>query len=229
MKRLLVLCDDIWHPADVIEKGLDMLETEELKLDFVRTAKDILTPEMIAQYPLIFCCKGNTINAANTAPWFEKDVTEVGPKELKEYVENGGTYVAVHAGSDVNPEWVPQEPKFYEEAKAYNELVGCSFESHPPRCRMDVHIVAKDHPLMEGVTDFSERDEQYHMKMLKEDYTLLMESTTEEGGTVPCGWMFPVGRGTVIVITPGHTLAILKNPAYQQVFRNIIHEYLLKE
>ena len=226
MKRVLVLCDDIWHPAEVIRKGLEPLEAAnpEVVFDFVETAKDILTTEMMGDYPVIFCCKGNTINAANTAPWFEPGVTEVGPGEFKEYVEKGGIYVALHAGSDVNPEWVPEG--FREEAARYNELVGCRFVDHPPRCLMKVHVTNPSHPLLEGVRDFAERDEQYHLDILTSKADFFLESTTEAGGTVPCGFMFPRGKGQVIVLTPGHTLSMLKNQEYQKILQNILRVYL---
>ena len=32
MQRILVLCDDLWHPAEVIEEGLKGFETGELLL-----------------------------------------------------------------------------------------------------------------------------------------------------------------------------------------------------
>ena len=45
LMKILVLCDDVWHPAEVIEKGIASLHTKEYKFDFVKAAKDILTSE----------------------------------------------------------------------------------------------------------------------------------------------------------------------------------------
>lgn len=81
--KILVLCDDKWHPAEVVEKGMAFLTEEGFELDFVKDAKDILTPEMLRRYPLIVNAKGNVLNCGNDAPWFDNGVTEVGPKELK--------------------------------------------------------------------------------------------------------------------------------------------------
>lgn len=77
MQRILVLCDDIWHPAEVVEKGLLPLAGDRYQFEFVKAAKDILTVEMIAEFPLILCCKGNGVTSGNPAPWFENTVTEV--------------------------------------------------------------------------------------------------------------------------------------------------------
>lgn len=44
MKRILALCDDVWHPAEVIEKGILPLAADRYHFEFVKAAKDILTP-----------------------------------------------------------------------------------------------------------------------------------------------------------------------------------------
>lgn len=66
--KILVLCDDKWHPAEVVEKGMAFLTEEGFELDFVKDAKDILTPEMLRRYPLIVNAKGNVLNCGNDAP-----------------------------------------------------------------------------------------------------------------------------------------------------------------
>ena len=245
MKRILVLYDDIWHPADVIEKGFAALlekvnagAGESYAFDYVKTAKDILLPEMLSQYPLIFCCKGNTINAANTEPWWEDGVTEVGPRELRDYIENGGVYVALHAGSDVNPDWVRQEPKFVDPVVEYQDLIGCRFLGHPPRCLVKVTVVDPSHPLMKGVHDFEARDEQYLLDVTEPNIIPLFDSAPAGGGKLGsdagvaggevsrAGFLISRGKGWVIVTTPGHTLSMLTNPDYQQCLENVIRYYL---
>ena len=68
MKRVLVLCDDLWHPAEVIEKGFALMEGDAYQFDFILAVKDILTPERLAQYPVVINCKSNNVIAANTEP-----------------------------------------------------------------------------------------------------------------------------------------------------------------
>lgn len=43
MEKILLICDDIWHPAEVIEKGLLPLICDRFEVDVVKAAKDILT------------------------------------------------------------------------------------------------------------------------------------------------------------------------------------------
>lgn len=52
-------CDDFWHPGEVIERGLQFLKDDGHILDFVRDAKDILTPDMLAEYPLFINARMN--------------------------------------------------------------------------------------------------------------------------------------------------------------------------
>ena len=36
MQRILVICDDVWHPAEVIEKGIMPFASDDYQFDFVR-------------------------------------------------------------------------------------------------------------------------------------------------------------------------------------------------
>lgn len=66
--KVLVICDDMWHPGEVVERGLQSLSGEGYTFDVVKTAKDILTPEKLTQYDALLIAKSNNVNAANTAP-----------------------------------------------------------------------------------------------------------------------------------------------------------------
>ncbi|MBO6158640.1 MAG: ThuA domain-containing protein [Firmicutes bacterium] len=229
MKRLLVICDDLWHPAEIVKQGFGYLADEKYTFDFVCDAKDILTSEMLSEYPMIFICKGNSINAANQNPWFEQGVTEVCPKELRDYVEKGGILVALHAGSAVHPDWF-EEPKFKAPAQDYVDLIGCRFLGHPPRCAVTYSVVNPEHPIMDGVEDFTERDEHYQLDVTAEFVTTLFESSSETGGAgLPAGFLHVVGNGRVVVLTPGHNLAVWKNPNFQRILKNVMQYYLEQE
>ena len=210
MKVLFVL-DDIWHPAEVIERGLKTFDHEEMEFDLVRTAKDILTPEFIKSYDAMIIAKGNAINAANSAPWFEPTVTECGPKEIAEYVENGGGLVALHAGLCIGKGQVP----------AYTNLVGSYFLDHPLREMTHVHVVG-DHPIVEGVQDFSERDEHYQIAVTEQSAEVFLVTSSEHGGVFPSGYAFERGAGRVVGLTPGHTLAVWSNPEFHKLLKNAI-------
>ena len=214
MKKLLVLCDDVWHPAEVIEKGITPLAEGRYQLDFVKAAKDILTPEMIEEYPLIICCKSNNVTSGNSAPWFENTVTEVMGGEFRRFVERGGAFLAVHSGNVFTGKG--------DGVQEYTDLVGNRFLSHPLRCGV-VLKKAKEHPIMRGVADeFSIRDEHYQIELLAEDADLFLTSHSETGGSQAAGYTREMGRGRICVLTPGHTLSVWRHKEFQRIFLNAV-------
>jgi type 1 glutamine amidotransferase len=189
--------------------GLSALESEEFRLDYVMTAKDILTPERIAEYPVIIVCKSNRVTAANPAPWFEDTVTEVRPQEFGEYVRNGGGYISLHSGNTS------------KEDSEMTKLIGNFFKGHPLRCGVDVKITGK-HPITEGVKDFHIRDEHYAIEVNCDDSTELFRTTSETGGDQPGGYVREMGDGRLCVLTPGHTVDVFYNEEYLKILKNAI-------
>lgn len=209
MYNILVLCDDLWHPAEVIERGIRLIESEEFCFDIVKTAKDILTPKFISQFDLILCCKSNTVNAANTAPWFEDTVTEVGPKEFEDYIRAGHGFIALHSGNVL------------EEGSPFSKLIGNYFNGHPLRCGVDF-VMTANHPITKGVSDFSERDEHYQITVEAPDAVEFFRSRSTTGGEQIAGYVREIGDGRLCVITPGHTLAVWENAEFQHLLTNAI-------
>ena len=209
--KILILCDDKWHPAEVVERGLAFLAEEGHALDFVRDAKDILTPAFLGRYPVVINAKGNALTGANDAPWFEEGVTEAGPEELREYVEAGGGFLSLHAGNSFKA----------EENKAYTDFVGNSFVKHPPRCTVRV-TVDRTHPVTEGVHDFEIRDEHYELEHLAADILPLLSTVSESGGKQTGGYVRSIGKGRLCVLTPGHILSVWENEEYRKLVRNAV-------
>ena len=211
--NVLLVCDDVWHPAEVIERGLKAMDHSGIDFDLVRTAKDILTPAFVRRYDALVNCSGGSINAANSAPWFEPSVTEFGPEEFRDYVKNGGGLVVVHAGLTIGGPTCP--------APAYTEAVGSYFVNHPPREMTHVTITAENE-ITCGAADFSERDEHYQLAVTAEDIEPFMRTESEHGGVCVSGYRRLFGQGRVVVLTPGHTLAVWENRSFQRLFLNAI-------
>ena len=212
MQKILVLCDDLWHPAEVIEKGFEELKDSGFIFEFVRDAKDILTPEMIAEYPLIINCKSYHLTHGNSADWFDPGVTEVGPKEFEEYIKGGGSLLSIHAGNSFTEDHSPE----------FAALIGNLFIKHPPRCEVRVKPVAK-HPVTEGIEAFSIRDEHYEIRLTADDAEVLLESESESGGVQIAGYVRKLGKGKICVLTPGHILSVWQNPMFKKLVINSIN------
>lgn len=214
MQKILVICDDVWHPAEVIEKGMIPLGGENYQFEFVKAAKDILTPKMLEEYPLLICCKSNSVTSGNPAPWFENTVTEVMGAEFRSYVERGGAFLCVHSGNVFMGEG--------DGVREYTEFVGNRFISHPLRCEVTLKKV-KEHPIMCGVKEqFNIRDEHYQIELLAEDADVFLESVSEPGGVQTAGYTRKMGAGRLCVLTPGHTLSVWQNEQFQRIFLNAV-------
>ena len=209
MIPVLVISDDYWHPAEVIERGFRSLSQNDFCFDFVNDAKDILTPEMINSYKVIANCKSNMVNSANQTPWFSEGVTEVGIAEFDAYIKGGGGFLSLHAANTA------------KEKADYGLFVGNIFLGHPPRCTVDVKITGS-HPIVEGVRDFTIRDEHYQIECFAENKAELFTTVSEKGGTQIGGYALERGKGRLCVMTPGHILSVWQHPSYRQLLLNAL-------
>ena len=209
--KVLVLCDDYWHPGEVVQLGLAPLESSNLQFEFVNCCKDILTVEKIRNYPLIINCKMNEITSANNHPWFDEGVTEVAVSDFCDYVENGGGFLSLHAGNAY----------FNDKAEdaAYVNFVGNYFIQHPPRCDMEVRITAQ-HPVTQGVGNFTLRDEHYEIAVVADNAQTICTTHSATGGDQIGGYVREIGKGRMCVLTPGHILDVWHNPEYQKMLIN---------
>ncbi len=206
--KVLVITDDTWHPAEVIEMGLAPLNGN-FDMTYIRTAKDILTPGYLRDFDMMMVCKGDCLNSGNHAPWFEEGVTEVMPRDFRRFVEEGGGFVALHAGN------------CFRRGSAMTELTGSCFLGHPPRCEVSLNFERS--PLTEGAVDFTERDEHYQMEIDAKDIVPFAYSTSSSGERQVAGYtrLLGQGRGRRVyagayldhAFPPFHTKSSGKSPA----------------
>ncbi len=220
MANILVLCGDIWHPAEVIRAGFSALEELYPQMTFVEDAKDLLTAADLAAYDLIICCKGNHLTGGNSVPWFEENVNECTPADLRRYVESGGGFLAVHAGCSFSEGSMPENCR--KPCREYIDLVGCRFVTHPPRCPVAYRVVDGTHPVTAGVEDFCQRDEHYQIELTARDACVLMESASAEAATMPAAYVRQLGSGRLCALIPGHILAVWQDAQFQKLLRNAI-------
>ncbi len=220
MKKILVIYGDIWHPAEVVRTGLSYLTEYYDSMEFVEDAKDMLSAADLSRYDLIINCKGNNLTSGNQSPWFEKGVNEATPADFKRYVENGGGFLAVHAG---NSFFEIGEEHFDLPCREYIDFVGCRFVTHPSRCPVNYQVLPTPHPVTEGVADFVVRDEHYQIEMTAEDARVLMNSSSADGKDMPAAYVREIGQGRLCALMPGHILDVWKNPQFQKLLNNAIN------
>lgn len=210
--KVLVICDDFWHPGEIIARGLKPLEKKGYELDVVMHVRDMLTNEMIREYDVIVNAKSNVFSPANKAPWFEEGLTAVMPNDFRAYIEEGHGFIALHAGNC-----------FSRKSQAdMASITGNDFIGHPPQCDITMEAVG-NHPIMKGVNTFVVRDEHYRIDVHADDIDLFMTSTSDsEAGTQKAGYTREIGKGRFCCLTPGHNCAVLLHPEFQKLMQNAL-------
>ncbi len=201
--KVLVLCDDRWHPAVTSRSGLAPLASAAVQFEFV---EDVSTwsPAQMDAYPVVLLTKSDNITAADWSPWVTPEVEAA----FVTYVRQGGGLLVVHSGT------------VYKHAPVLRGLIGGAFDHHPKQCPVSVEPLA-GHTLVEGVKAFTETDEHYFMHLDAADADIFLTSVSEHGAQ-PAGWTRREGLGRVCVLTPGHNIPVWLQPDFQTLLRRAL-------
>ncbi len=202
--KILVFCDDRWHPARTVRRGLEPLAGDQLQFDWVEDAR-LWTPDGLVGYPLVILSKSNNVSSTDESEWMSLPVQQA----LANFVRSGGGLLVIHSGA-----------AGYAETTILRPLLGGVFLYHPEQCPVQV-IPREGHPLTSDSQTFTEKDEHYFMEIDDPGLDIFL-TTASEHGTQPGGWTRLEGRGRVCVLTPGHNLEVWLNPSYQALIRNSI-------
>ena len=209
--RVLLICDDRYHPGDIPANGVAPLAKQGFEFDIIMNGNDF-KPEALKNYSVVLLCKCDNISAADLNAW----KTPEAQRALVDFVENGGGLLVIHSGMVSGAE-----------TAALDRLIGCRFVSHPAQCPVTVQPI-KPHPVTLGVGAFTEVDEHYNVEMLSGDADMLMASYSDqpkEGDPIhncinPGGYVRAQGKGRVCVLMPGHLLPVWLNPQFQRTLAN---------
>lgn len=200
--RVLVVCDDKWHPAATPRVGLQPLAGAEFALDWLEDGGR-WSPSLLEGMDVVLLTKSNNRTPADAQPW----MTAAVEAELVDFVMQGGGLLVVHSGT-----------VGYGESPTLRGLMGGVFAQHPPQCDVTVAPLT-NHPIAAGVAPFTARDEHYFMT-LEPDQSAFEHflSTTSEHGQQPGGWAHRTQR--VCVLTPGHNVDVWLQPGFQHLLTN---------
>jgi len=202
--QTLVLCDDPWHPGRVPREGLSRLQDKGFSFDWIEDAHD-WSAERMATYPLAILTKSNHVSSVDKTGW----MTEAVQTSFVEYVYKGNGLLAIHSGT-----------ADYQEKTILRSLLGGVFTHHPEQCEVKMEPKA-NHPLTNGMSPFTVKDEHYFMAMYDSEADVFMTSRSEHGEQ-PAGWRRTEGAGRVAVLTPGHNLEVWLHPLYQTLLLNAL-------
>jgi len=219
--RVLLICDDFYHPGQVPIEGTAQLKEHGFLFDVITDAKEFKT-EMLEAYPVVILCKSDQASAQDKARWKTNDVQQA----FISYVEKGGGLLAIHSATVAG-----------EKTEKMDKLLGSRFTFHPLESPVTVKPITP-HPITERVGMFCEVDELYRMKIISDDVDIIIASYSPPQGDPSkyeeepvhnsdawidtSGYVRLQGKGRVCVLTPGHTLAVWQNPEFQKLLKNAI-------
>ena len=219
--RVLLICDDYWHPGQTPIDGLAPLAERGFQFDIITDANDF-KPDMLKSYPVVILSKCDEISSTDKTRW----KTDVVQQVFIDYVENGGGLLVAHTGLVAG-----------EHTEALDRLIGSKFTFHPQDCPVTVQPI-KPHPIAKDVQMFCEIDEHYRLEILSDDVDIFMASYSPPQGEEAkykdepyhnsqawigaAGYTRTQGKGKVCVLTPGHHVKVWHNPQYQRVLENAL-------
>ena len=202
--KILVLCDDYWHPARVSREGLGGLAGDEFTFDWIENAHD-WSSEHMAAYPVTILTKSDNVSSNDQAGWMADTVQAA----FRDYVNKGNGLLAIHSGTAE-----------YAQKPVLRRLLGGVFTHHPEQCPVTV-IPRPGHPLSVGSHPFTLKDEHYFMA-LDDPQADVFVTTRSVNGEQPGGWRRIEGNGRVAVLTPGHHLEIWLCLSFQTLLLNCL-------
>lgn len=203
MIRVLVICDDPWHPAAMVRAGLQPFE-EQYSFDWLERMED-WSAERMEPYPVVILARSNTVSPSDTAPWVTPEIEAA----FGEYVRRGNGLLAIHGGT-----------AGYTDESTLRPLLGGAFVRHPAQCAVTVTPRA-GHPMVAGADTFTEHDEHYLMVLDDAEADVFL-TTTSEHGEQPGGWTRTEGAGRVCILTPGHNLPVWTTLSFQALLGNAL-------
>jgi type 1 glutamine amidotransferase len=137
-------------------------------------------------------------------------------KGIFDFVARGGGLVLVHPATWFN----------WADWPEYNrELVGGGTRSHESYADFAVRVVARDHPVTEGVpASFTIRDELYRFEpdAGRASTVLATGKSLTSGAEYPVLWVRAHGAGRIVALTLGHDGAAHEHAAYRVLLANAV-------
>ena len=190
-------------PEEAVELFVPFLREHDFDVVVEGTLEAYADPDLMAATDLVVQC------------WTMGDILADELRGLRTAVAAGTGFAGWHGGIVDS----------FRVATDYLQLVGAQFAAHPGGPLVEHTIaVTGDHPIVEGVHDFTLRSEQYWL--LTDPLNDVLATTTITPGpddpwhrpvTSPAVWTRRWGAGRVFVCAPGHLLADLEIPQVRTI------------
>jgi type 1 glutamine amidotransferase len=116
----------------------------------------------------------------------------------------------------------------------YHEIIGGKFflggkftedvarrSGYNPSVEMEIKILERNHPVTEGISDFTVTDAGYNNLYISEDVHPLLGIDHPDNDDY-AGWTHKYGNSRVVYIMQGYSGTTLKNPSFRKLVNNAI-------
>jgi hypothetical protein len=207
-KDILLLLGGTWHDFEGFSCTMKSLLESAGFCVHVTYDFEILTHLNELDYDLLlsYTCLGAPEVENSNAP---VKFSEAQISALVQWVECGGSFLAVHAATVIG-----------DSSIALESLLGGAFISHPPQSIFQVIPLSAQHPITDGIEAF-EVDDELYIERYHSTITIHMIAIYE-GLAFPVVWSQDVGLGRVAHISLGHSCKTWELKSYQQLIMQTI-------
>lgn len=186
-----------WHPLGPAQEKLETILGEHFAIDATEDYDRLATLDR-SEHPLLI---------SYTDCW-DRALTPEQAAGVVRFVAGGGGLLAVHTGISL------------QQSYELLQVLGGKFVEHPPYQTLHYFKKAEDHPILEGVDNFTVDEEPYMYEF--DPYTprnVFLEYEFE-GRRIPAGWEHRYGLGRVVYVQPGHHAPSFDPPAVRRLLLN---------
>jgi len=137
---------------------------------------------------------------------FADELTPDREQGLLGFVRGGGGFVGLHAAANS-----------FRGSRAYVEMLGAEFASHPPAHEYPIGIVNPGHYTTTRVPGFTVFDELYHLQGFDPAQSTVLAQATWQGQRHPLAYAKPYGQGRVAYLASGHTAQVWQHPEFRKL------------
>lgn len=145
----------------------------------------------------------------------EGEFTEEQEKNVLEFISGGKGFIGLHGASAS----FKSHPKYFE-------MLGGKFIGEKDVNKINIKILDKNHPITNGLDDFSFRDEPYrHDFSMSKNLHILAEADFRDKDDTklePIMWIKMYGKGRVFYCALGHRNLSLKDKLFQNIIKRAV-------
>ncbi|HPJ14297.1 MAG TPA: ThuA domain-containing protein [Spirochaetota bacterium] len=200
LKKIMVFgsnAEATYHPLDAVKNYFKSVLSDRFEITFSDNIADL--SKLHAE---------NYDAAISYFDLWEKKIPDHAVQNILSFINSGGGFLVIHNGISLQSD------------HEFRKIVGAEFNGHPPYQKIDYNIL-KNHFITEGINNFSLNEELYMFNYFGFDtFTVLIESTSEDGTTSPALWIKDTGKGRIAYLAPGHDIKTFEDENIQTLIRN---------